>query len=504
VENGGSIVATYFSEIGGQAGVDFNHFRGPHLMSIGAGSVIFDLNNDGWQDIFVSNEEGSNSLYLNNGDLTFTDIAVFAGVDDPSSSSNGGCSADYDRDGDRDLFATTWGSSKLFQNNGDNTFTDVTAFAGVGDPDNTYRTLGCAWGDYNQDGLIDLIMVRHLHEIQGTGLALDFVNSPRPFFLNGDGTFTNVTSLYLYDPDELPVPGDPNTSPIRRPGFQPGFVDYDNDGDPDMYACNDFGFEIGPNVLWRNDGAGGPGWIWTDFSMDSNSDVGIYCMGLAVGDYDNDGWFDMYVTNFADGVLLKNNQDGTFTDETVFAGVGRGFLENGKPSVTWGDMFFDYDNNGLLDLYVIAGNLDANPNFSRIQPNAFFENNGDGTFTDNSKFSGIDDEDYGRGGAYADFNNDGCLDVYLVNIGHQGNTPGVARLYLNPCHYDNNWIIIKATGTTSNLDGIGARITATTPSGNQIREVGVGWSHQSQHMLPVHFGLEDATLVDIQIEMVIK
>ena len=350
------------------------------------------------------------------------------------------------------------------------------------------------WGDYNKDGFLDLIVVRHLHELEFEGeLYVHFGDSPRPLSLfknNGDGKFTDVTTL-LGDPNA-------NPSPLRRPGFQPVFVDYDNDGDADIHVCNDFGRELKGNVLWRNDGLVQGNWIFTDVSIPSGANSQLYCMGTAVGDFDNNGFFDFYMTNIRHSELLEN-VNSAFTDTTNEAQVGRGFLEpNSDSSVGWGTMFLDYDNDGDLDLYLVAGNLDSNPLFISDMPNALFRNDGNYPFTDVSSQSGADDLGYGRGGVYADFNNDGCLDMFVVNIGRLDGTQGISRLFQNNCD-NNNWLIIKTIGTISNKDGIGTRIKVTTLNGDQIREVASGGSSMSQNMLPVHFGLGNSDKANIEI-----
>jgi len=445
--------------------------------------------------------------------MKFTNIAVSAGVDDPFGNSNGVCSGDYDNDGNVDLFLANYGTSKLFHNKGNEKFTDVTTAAQVGDADASYRSMGCAFGDYNQDRYLDLIVVRYLHDLPTNNNILNifdsvqgisYTDSVRPLTLytnNGDGTFTDDTALL----------GDPTANPgiIQRAGFEPIFLDYDNDGDLDIHVCNDFSREIGHNVLWQNNGPGPSGWQFTDVSATAGIMAASYCMGDVVGDYDNNGFLDLYHPDLGANNLLRN-LGGLYTDTTNYAGVGRQHPPGTIGlNIGWGGMFFDYDNDGDLDLYFVAGLLDHNFRNS-IQPNGFFENNNDLTFSDISAQSGADDNGIGRGGAFGDFNNDGCIDMYVANLGtydslpgHTGaphTEPGIPRLYQNNCSNTNNWIIIKTVGTISNADGIGARVKVTTIYGDQIREVASGGSHISQNMLPVHFGLYDASQVDIEIK----
>ena len=509
--NGLTYEPPIFAEVGEEAGVAFTHYRDiVDIIPLGAGVVVFDYNGDGKQDIYVTSTEdiaglasdtqGHNALYRNNGDGTFTDVAAQAGVSDLSGKGNGGCAADYDNDGDQDLFVANWGSSKLFRNEGDGTFSNVTADAGVTDPDETYRSMGCAWGDYDRDGRLDVIVVRHIDESNPDAFTKRiYYLDVRPLTLyhnDGDGTFTDVTGLLSS-----------TTSPVRSAGafgniwgagFQPSWVDFDNDGDPDLYVVNDFGEDVQPNVLWRNDGPGDDGsWVFTDISDTSGTGLAMFGMGIATADINSDGYFDFFVTNLGDNRLLTSNADGaSFTDEALEAGVAVGTFRR-QQRVSWGAVFFDYDNDAYEDLYFASGWLDTDDINRREQPNMLFRNNGgDGTFTDYSNVSGAADWGAGRGVVYADFNGDGCLDLYLTNLGRSAVVGEQAKLYQNRCQWGNNWIIINTVGVASNRDGIGARITVVTGDRSQIREVTAGASNKSQNMLPVHFGLGKSERID--------
>ena len=498
-----------FDDVSVSARVNFPHYRQSFdFMPFGGGVVVLDYNGDGQDDIyvptaddpFVPGLESTNALYRNNGDGTFTNVARTAGVDDPSGKGNGGCAVDYDNDGDQDLFLSNWGSSKLYQNQGDGTFADITADAGLGDPDSTYRSMGCAWGDYDRDGFLDLIVVRHMSE--AALLASDMRVSPgvvRPLALyhnNGGNSFTNVT--FLLGDITAPDDGGQSYGGVWGTGFQPGWMDYDNDGDADLYVVNDFGANIQPNTLWRNDGPSPDGdWAFTDISLGSGADVAIFGMGLAVGDYNLDGYIDFYLTNIGEAVLLTNDGNGrTFTPAATGAGVGVATI-NDQQRVTWGNVFFDFDNDQDEDLYVVSGHLDTEPKSNpKEQPNVLLRNNGLGEFTDSSASSGADDPGVGRGVAYLDFNDDGCLDLYMVNLGISAELPQEARLFQNSCDWGNGWLVIKTVGTASNRDGVGARIKVVAGGRTQIREVAAGGSSLSQNMLSVHFGLGQAQRVD--------
>ena len=218
----------------------------------------------------------------------------------------------------------------------------------------------------------------------------------------------------------------------------------------------------------------------------------MHGMGLAVGDYDLDGFLDLFMTNIGHSVLLRNEGDGLrFTNSTAEAGTGIGALGS-QIRVTWGAVFFDHDNDGDEDLYVVSGYLRGYPppGNPEEQPNVLLRNNGDETFADVSAASGTDDAGMGRGGVYLDFNNNGCLDLFVSNIGQ------AAMLYRNLCDTGNNWLVIKTVGTTSNRDGIGARITLSAQGSTQIREITAGSSQVGQNMMAAHFGLGTGPEVD--------
>ena len=502
-----------FEETSERAGIAYTHYRDLlDIIPLGAGVVAFDYNGDDLQDIYVTStpdlaglvpdSEGENALFRNNGDGTFTDVADEAGVSDADAKSNGGCAADYDNDGDQDLFVANWGASKLFRNDGNGTFVDVAESAGLADPDSTYRSMGCAWGDFDRDGALDFIVVRHIDESNPDAFTMRlYFLDVRPLALfhnNRDGTFTEVTGLLgsTASPDH----DEGAYGRVWGAGFQPAWVDFDNDGDLDLYVINDFGEYIHPNVLWRNDGpagdsASGTEWSFTDISEPSGAGTAMFGMGLAVADYNSDGYLDMFVTNIADNVLLTNSGDGGFQDRAADAGVAYGEYRR-QQRVSWGTVFLDYDNDGYEDLYVASGFLDTDDINRREQPNLLFRNNRDGSFSDVSAISGAADWGTGRGVAYADFNGDGCLDLFVANLGRSAAAGEPVRLFQNRCDWGNNWLIVKPVGTASNRDGIGARITLTADGRSQVREITAGASNSSQNMLPAHFGLGQSETVD--------
>jgi hypothetical protein len=525
-----------FEDVAEQAGVAFQHSRDDDFFNLGGGAAAADFNNDGRLDLYVTNSAGPNALYRNEGDGTFTDVAATARVSDAEGRGHGAAWGDYDSDGQLDLYVANYGSSRLFRNNGDETFTDVTQAAGVADPAPDYRTSGAVWGDYDGDGWLDLLIVRHIvadgpmftvtstaqvvlqrqcrteefladakvprgvvlldpHDFTQTAKR-DFSSVVRTLALyhnNGDGTFENVTHM-LGDGDIFP-------SNVLGAGFKPAFLDFDNDGDFDIYVVNDFGAENFPNVLWRNDGPDGSGgWKFTDVSAAAGADAVMYGMGLAAGDYDNDGDLDISMTDIGASRFFEN-QAGQFVEVSERTGTGRGIIpENGEVNgqIGWGTLFADFDNDGWLDLYTAAGELDSDPCSNHPnQPNTLFMNLGDGTFTDVSKSSGSNDPGTGREVIAGDFNNDGLQDLYVVNLGGLKGEPGIARLYLSTYQTDNSWLQVKPLAGDGVSIAIGAKVTVTAGGLTQTRYAGLAQGHMSQSLTPLHFGLGAAATIDV-------
>lgn len=484
----------------GEAGIDFVHHPGEWQEDrVSAGVVVFDFNGDGLSDIYFPQLDGPNALYRNDGGGTFSEVAAAAGVDDPEGSGNGGCAADYDNDGDQDLYVTNHGPSRFFRNDGDGTFSDATVDVGFDHSLATLRSTGCSWGDYDRDGFLDFVVVRYAHRLGFKEMQVDEYSalvpskSDVPFNLavgrlslyhnSRDGSFSDATA-FLGDtryPGSADREGEVGN--LWGAGFQPTWVDFDNDRDPDLYVVNDMGGMLQPNVLWRNDGAAADGaWRFEDVSASSGADAAIDGMALAVGDYDLDGFLDFYMTNIGPSVLLRNNGDGlTFSDSTVAAGAGIGFV-GAQKRMTWGAMFFDYDNDGDEDLYVVSG--------LQTQKNVLLRNERDGAFVDISSGSGADDSSWGHGGAYLDYDGDGCLDLVVSNWAQP------ASLFRNLCDSGGNWLVVEAAGADSNRDGIGARITVESKGDLQVREIFSGASQMGQNMREAHFGLGTATRVD--------
>ncbi len=440
--------------------------------SRGMGAAWGDYNNDGFLDLYVSNYNDVNVLYKNNGDGTFSNVASSAGVNDDSTGIDIAW-GDYNNDGLLDIYLVNdvgagYGAKNLlYKNNGDGTFTNVADEAGV-----SSRGYGlcAAWADYDNDGLLDLYVTNNAHSIFCNG------QSNKLYKNKGDGTFDDVTE----------------TAAVGEAGNSMGaaWSDYDNDGDLDLCVIN-FASpfldppEGNPSVLYRNNNDG----TFTNVTSASGIEHIDGGHGVTWGDYDNDGDMDFYIANnsatlstspplssLGKNVLYRNNNDGTFTDVTDEAGVGSTLTST---EVTW----VDYDNDGDIDLHVVNGGIQGN------QSSILYENNGDGTFSDIASIAGIQNTGPGEGATWGDYDNDGDMDLYVVNY-NQSN-----KLYRNNGD-SNHWIIIKTVGTTSNRAGIGARIEVTTGTSTQVREVDGGSGFCSQDSLWVHFGLGSNETID--------
>lgn len=434
------------------------------------GQAWGDYNGDGWLDFYVTDPEGPNVLFRNNGDGTFSRSPLADQVALPDAYSGGATFVDYDNDGWPDLYVVNWGANVLFRNEGGERFVDVTEIAGVGD---TANGQSASWGDFDSDGHLDLYVANwSCYPRCGRPSTGD---GDRLYRNNGDGTFADVTHWL--------------NSKVLGSGFIASFVDYDNDGDLDIYLINDeFIHPIG-NALWRNDGPGCNGWCFTEVSAALNADTKVMGMGLAVLDYDNDGRFDFYFSNAGPMTLLRNQEDGTFTNVAPQAGVD---LPTG---IGWGAVAFDYGNDGWQDLYLaVMTTTDG----KGISANPLWRNNGDGTFTLIHSHSGASAIGPSMGVATADYDQDGWVDL-LVGDAMFGYT-----LLRNQgaVHFpDHNWLTLQLVGGGPvNRDAVGTRVEIRTDDGRfQMQEVRNGVSLGAGSELALHFGLGDAQAVDLLV-----
>ncbi len=428
----GQVAPAYFTDISVEAG----------FLNTGnnQGTSIADYDNDGDDDVYVSVRGGKNILYQNNGSESFIEVTELAGLDFDGTTLMS-VWGDLDNDGYLDLFVGNYDEpNRLYRNNGDGTFEDVSLSAGI---TNSNRIQAVAMGDIDQDGWLD-VYVANLSE-------QNFM-----YKNNGDFTFSNVV----------------NQSNTKDTKVAMGtiFFDYDNDSDLDLYLVHDANQAC---ILYENDGTG----KFTDVSMASGTNVAINGMGVDVADFDHNGFLDIYVTNLGPNVLLLNNGDKTFTNVAENANVD-------NSGMGWGTTFLDYNNDTWADIYMVN-----NHNFAPY-PNRLYHNKGDGTFEVVSYDSPLEVKKVSFGTACADFDEDGFLDIALSNWGDVG-----LQLFRNETT-TGNWVKIKTTGTESNRSAIGSRIQIYHDGILQMDEVTAGSSWASQNSLTQHFGLADAEIID--------
>ncbi|MBL8292533.1 MAG: CRTAC1 family protein [Bryobacterales bacterium] len=484
------------------------------LETTGCGVAFFDYDNDGWLDIFLVNgtrfesnfpkgSEPTNRLYKNNRDGTFTDVTVKAGLA-RTGWGQGVCIGDYDNDGNDDLFVSYWGENALYRNNGDGTFTDTAAKAGVTTAGGKLKrwNTGCAFLDYDRDGWLDLFVANYIDfdpatvPVPESGLCqykgLKVACGPPGLQGGRNILFRNNRDGTFTDVSE-------KAGIWKTPGtYGLGVLvsDFDNDGWPDIYVAND----SSSSALYRNNGDGTFREIAIEagvaFSADGKTQAG---MGVAAADYDGDGRFDIVKTNFAGDTssLYRNLGGNFFEDQTYKAGLGRNTRFLG-----WGVGFLDFDNDGLPDILLTNGHVfpevgESNVESGYRQRKVLYRNLGDGRFADVSLDggTGILETVPARGCAFGDFDNDGDIDV-VVNC-----TNDVPQLLRCDGSAGNNWLKVKLVGVKSNRSAIGARVYCKPEGGRkQMEEIRSGGSYLSQNDLRAHFGLGKARTADLEIQ----
>ena len=499
-----------FTDITEKAGIHFKHNTGAYGKKLlpetmGSGVCFIDYDNDGWQDILLINSmdwpghKTGNSfpaLYHNNHDGTFTDVTRKAGL--AIEMYGLGCAVgDYDNDGFDDIYVTTVGSNHLFHNLGNGTFADVTAKAGVADPG---FSASAAWIDYDNDGKLDLFIAHYVvwSPDNDQYCSLDNKNksyctpqrfkgeSSTLFHNRGDGTFENVTRKAGLY--------DPTSKALGI-----ALLDYDNDGWMDLFVSND----TEPNKLYHNNHNG----TFTDVAVAAGLAYGEAGtaragMGTDAADYDNSGLQSLVLGNFTnEGMSLYHNDgSGLFTDRAPSTGIAR----MSTKSLTFGTLFFDYDLDGMPDILAVNGHVSddisvVQPNVKYAQPPHLFHNLGKNHFDEvTTKIgSALSKPIVGRGTAYGDIDNDGDLDLVITANG------GNARLLRNDNGNQNDALRVKTVGTKSNRDGIGAKVTVKTSGGTRLfAMVKSGSSYLSQSELPLTFGLgkpRPGKTVDIEV-----
>lgn len=508
-----------FKEITKQAGLAYKIICGDEVTDFlidvnGEGAAFFDYDNDGDQDIYLVNGSSRNLqkagraphdyLLRNNSDGTFTDVTEQAHLGD--SEWGGGCAVgDYNNDGFLDLYVTNYGPNKLYRNNGDSTFTDVSQAAGVDGPkwEIPKWSMGAAFGDYDNDGYLDLFVTNFCAfnyqkdlpaphpespcKFKGVPIACapeEYEGQPDLLYHNNrDGTFSDVSlSAGIVGKD----PGK---------GFAVAFSDFDLDGDQDIYVAND----AGTNFYYENDGKG----QFKDISLASGTAVDEFgnqqgSMGLTVGDVDNNGLQDIFITNFIDqqNTLYHNQGRNQFIDRTTAFGLGMvGFHYSG-----WGTKFFDLDNDIWLDLFITNGHTmeqleKVNPSDPFAEPNYVMHNLKGKGFEDISEATGIRKipNKVGRGTAFGDFDNDGDIDVLVINKND------IPTFWRNDRGNAGNWLVIRTEGVKSNRCGFGARILVKTDGLQRAFEVRASDSYLSSNDPRAHMGLGELTVADIEI-----
>ncbi|MEM7008108.1 MAG: CRTAC1 family protein [Thermodesulfobacteriota bacterium] len=480
--NGGNNNSLTFTDITLQAGLNYSHgfvtsgpVSEPQLIS--GGVAAGDYDNDGWVDIYVvRGPAGPNLLFKNNGNGTFSEVGQAAGVDVDNEIGSGPTFADFSGDGYLDLFIGGIFPTKprLFLNDGDGTFTDISAGKALTSL-SSINTFSAAFGDYDLDNDLDLLITHWNGQSQNESTEHLWRN-------NGDNTFSDVSL-------EAGISATYDT--VSEFTFTPNFADINNNGYPDILMGSDF---LTSQIFINQKDGTFVNTTDTNVITDENG------MGASVGDYDNDGDLDWFVSSIYDpnmiaelnwGIsgnrLYRNKGDGTFEDVTLSAGVEHGFWG-------WASCMYDLDNDGNMDIVHVNGfrspfDPDTTVEFDQ-DPSRIFMSNGNGTFTEKAAQLGFNDTDQGRGIVCFDFDRDGDVDIFVAN----NNQP--PSLYRNDGGNENSFLKISLNGISMNTEGIGARVEVTTGNTVQMRELSAGSNFVSQNPVIAHFGLAQRQIAD--------
>ena len=495
-----------FENVAAAAGLSFRHVNGStpdrHLLEImGSGGLFFDYDEDGWPDVFLvdggSLGDGTiaatarDRLYKNRGNGTFQDVSATSGIVHRGYGM-GACAADYDNDGWTDLYVTSVGSNLLYHNDAGKRFTDVTRTAGVAGGD--VFSASCAFADVDRDGDVDLFVVNYVDARIDNNIYCGDTSKKIRIYCHPLNFQPLQSVLYRNNGNGTFADVSREAGIAQQRGNGLGVVagDYDNDGWVDIFVAND----TTPNFLYHNEGKG----VFKEVALLSGVAVAAdgrprAGMGTDFGDYDGDGDLDLFVTNheLEAHTLFRNLGKGLFEDATFTSGVGPPTL----PFVGFGAEFLDVDNDSDLDLSIVNGHVmnsasHFRPGAKEAQRNLLLRNGGNGRFTDVSRQSGpgFALENVSRTLASADIDNDGDLDLLVTNNNSS------ADLLRNGGTRGNNALLVRLVGTRSNRDAIGARLSVTAGGKTQIREVRAGSSYLGQHDLRVHAGLGRATTID--------
>jgi hypothetical protein len=491
-----------FTDITKESGIAFRHSYGDHHLDnivegTGGGVCLFDYNNDGLLDIYfvtgtwtkgVSDNEGRdlrnkllNRLYRNQGNGRFADVTKEAGVDGKGIFSSGCSAADYDNDGFTDLLVLNYGPDILYHNNGNGTFSDVSAKSGLADP---HWGLSAVWLDYNNDGWLDVYVCNYLHyddgkfrdfyPAQGYPGPLSYNGEPDLLYRNnGDGTFTDVTrEAGLWKADGR--------------GMSVSAADFDNDGFLDIWVAND----AMETHYFANTGKG----AFVEKALEMNvaygeNGQGVSSMGPFPGDINRDGLLDVFVPNLNYCILFMNTGKKGFVDRTVATGLSQMLGQYAG----WAGILLDNDNDGWLDIFVTHGNA----HHEYVQEDSLVRNKGDGKFEDVSRASGqyFQEKYVGRGAAWGDLDNDGDIDLVLCNLNDLG------RVLRNDGGNANNWLTVepRLRFPSGERLAVGARVTVSAGSLRQIEDVNPVRGYLSAGDGRPHFGLAKQETADVEI-----
>ena len=484
----------FFRDVTTQAGISFHHMSGKTeerrvVETMGSGAVFLDYDSDGDLDLYCVNSgyvpgtsdklSPGNVLYQNDGHGYFTDVTGTSGTGD-SGYGMAAAAADYDSDGDQDLYVANFGQDVLYQNNGDGTFSDVTEAAGI---DNELWAVAVVYFDFDVDGDLDIFVVNYLmYDVSmpvSTYRGVVGYGHPRLYQGTADALYrNNGDGTFIDVAEQVGV-----TNAEEGRGMGAVVLDYDNDGLPDIYVTND----TSRNFLYHNNGDG----TFTDESLFAGTGydgdgIAEGSMGADSGDYNKDGWLDILIANSETSTLYRNHGDGTFVDETLLAGLSFTTYQ----LTGYSPLFLDYENDGDLDIFFANGHPqdvihELTDETTYAQRDQLFRNNGDGTYTEVSGSAGpyFQQMLVGRATAGGDYDNDGDTDIFIVN----SNQPAI--LLRNEIQDNGNWIRVRLTGVQSNRDGIGARIRLVCQEDTQLAEVKSGSGYASGSDLRVLFGL---------------
>ncbi len=492
-----------FVDVTDEAGLRFRHITGAFGQkympeTLGAGGIWLDVDDDGWQDIVLVNSttwpgQGTSDthamLYRNNGDGTFDDISSGSGLDVPLYGF-GGAAGDFDNDGQTDLYLTALGPNRLLRGQGDGTFVDVTEASGTGDPG---FSTSAVWFDYDNDGYLDIFVANYVEWTPEIDLycTLDGETksycTPESYKGQSSTLFHNLGNGTFEDVSVSAGVSNPSAKALSASMF-----DVNSDGWMDLFVTND----TQPNQLFQNQGDG----TFNDIAVVAGvafSEAGIARAGMGVdaADYDGSGHPSLIIGNFSNEMmaLYHNEGNGLFIDEAPRSALGRGTLL----TLTFGCFFFDYDLDGWLDVFAANGHVadDVEQVQSRVtyaQRPQLFHNDGRGRFEEIVDEAGdaLQQPMVARGAAYADYDNDGDLDILMTSNG------GAPRLLRNDGGNTNNLLRVKTVGTESNRDGIGARVEVTVAGQSRWQMVKTGSSYASQSEVPLTFGLGNETSVE--------